>query len=156
GSVESIAARAVVLRHGGAAVLADVAAVVGGEDHRLRHWDGPFADLLAVDIERDLSALAETAAGIGKLHAYLVLARRQCPRGFDVEVIHPRHVVAVFEFAVLRVEAPAADIRALGDDHALGPRRRDLDLGGDGVRLVFNVQDAVLGQAPHAAEKQLG
>src|SRR6266446_4163060 len=105
-SVKSIAARAVVRGHGGAAVLADVAAVVGGEDHRLRHWDCSFTDLLAVDIKSDLSALAETAAGVGKLHAYLVLACRQRPRGFHVEVIHPRHVVAILELAVLRVKAP--------------------------------------------------
>src|ERR1700674_2155630 len=105
--VKSIAARAVVLRDGGAAVLADVAAVVGGKDHCLRHRDSPFADLLAVDIERHLSALAETAAGVGKLHAYLVLARRQHPRRFNIEMMHPGHVVAVFELAFLRVETPA-------------------------------------------------
>src|SRR5438132_10351195 len=104
-SGERIAARAVVRRHWGAAVLADVAAVVGGEDHRLRHRDGSVADLLAVDIERHLAALAEAAAGVGKLHAYLVLARRQRTRGFNVEVIYSRHVIAVFELAVLRVEA---------------------------------------------------
>src|SRR5258708_21703188 len=109
-----MAARAVVLGDRGAAVLADVAAVVGGEDHRLRHWDGSFADLLAVDIERHLSALAEAAAGVGKLHAYLVLPRRQRTRGFNVEVIHSRHVIAILELAVLCVEAPAADVRALG------------------------------------------
>src|SRR5258708_22266655 len=102
-SVESVATRAVVRGDGGAAVLAGVAAVVGGEDHRLRHWDGSFADLLAVDIERHLSALAEATAGIGKLHAYLTIARRQRPRGFHVEKIHSRHVVAVLELAVLRV-----------------------------------------------------
>src|SRR6266404_4064250 len=120
-SVKSIAARAVVLGHGGAAVLSDVAAVIGGEDHRLRHWDCSFADLLAVDIKSDLSALAETAAGVGKLHAHLVFARGQRLRGFHVEKIHSRHVIAVLELAVLRVEAPAADVRALGDNHALGP-----------------------------------
>src|SRR6516162_2624108 len=78
-SIKRIAARAVVLGHGGAAVLADVAAVIRGKDHRLSHRDGAFAHLLAIDIKRHLAALAEAASGIGKLHADLVLARRQCP-----------------------------------------------------------------------------
>src|SRR5215469_1532078 len=82
GAVETIAPRTVVLRDRRAAVLADIAAVVGGEDHSLRHRDGTFADLLAVDIKRHLSSLAEAAAGIGKLHAHLMLARWQCPCGF--------------------------------------------------------------------------
>src|SRR5215468_12052078 len=89
-AVERIAARAVVLGDGRTAVLADIAAIVGGEDKRLGHRDRAFADFLAVDIKRHLAALAEAAAGIGKLHAYLVLARRQCPRRLDVVVIHPR------------------------------------------------------------------
>src|SRR5206468_3172289 len=73
-SVERIAARAIVWGHRGAAVLPDIAAVVGGKDDRLRHWDRSFADFLAVDIERHLAALAEAATGISKLHAYLMLA----------------------------------------------------------------------------------
>src|SRR5262249_31092305 len=137
-AVESIAARAVVLRNGGAAVLADIATVVGGEDKRLRHWDGTFADLLAVDIERHLAALAETPTGIGKLHAYLVLARRQRPCSFNVVVIHAGDVVAVFERAVLRVEAPAADIGTLGDDHTLGTHIRHHDLRGHRVGFVLD------------------
>ena len=44
---------------GGAAVLPDVAAVIGGKDDRLRHWDGTFADFLAVDIEGHLAPPAE-------------------------------------------------------------------------------------------------
>src|SRR6516164_10683723 len=140
-SVECIAPRAVVRGDWGAAILADVAAVVSGEDHRLRHGNGPLADLLAINIERHLAALAKTAASIGKLHAHLVLACRERLCRFDEEVVHSRHIVAVFELAVFRVKAPAADVRALGDDHALGARLWDLDLGGDGVGFVFEVQD---------------
>ena len=95
-------------------MLADIAAVVSGEDHRLRHRNGPLADLLAINIERHLAALAKTAASIGKLHAHLVLARWQRLRRLDEEVVHSRHIIAVFEPAVLRVEAPTADVRALG------------------------------------------
>ena len=72
------------------------------------------------------------------------------------EVLEAAPVVAVLELAVLGIEAPAADVRALGDDHALGALFRHLDLGGDGVRLVLDAQDAVLRQAPHAAEEDLG
>ena len=35
------------------------------------------------------------------------------------------------------------------------PDSRHHDLGGDGVRLVLDVDDAVLGQPPHAAEEDL-
>jgi len=52
--------------------------------------------------------------------------------------MHPRHIVAIFELAVLRVEAPAADVSALRNDDTLRPRFRDLDLGGNGMGLVFN------------------
>src|SRR5208282_3837427 len=154
-SVECIPSRAVVRGDRGAAVLPDIAAVVGGEDHRLRHGNGPLADLLAINIERHLAALAKTAASVGKLHAHLVLARRQRLLGFDEEVVHSRHVIAVFELAVFRVKAPPADVRALGDDHALGTRLWDLDLGGDGVGFVLDVQDAVLREASHTAEQYL-
>jgi len=70
-------------------------AIISGEDERLRHRNGSFADLLAVDIERNLSALAETAAGIGKLLAHLVLARRQRPGGFHIVVVYPRDVLPI-------------------------------------------------------------
>ena len=76
--------------------------------------------------------------------------------GTDDEVLQAAPVVAVLELAVLGVQAPAADVRALGDDHALGALLRHHDLGGDGVRLVLDVEDAVLRQAAHAAEQQLG
>ena len=139
-----------------AAVLADIAAVVGGEDHRQRGVDLPLAGLLAVDEERRLAALAQAAAGVGELHAHLVLAGRDRLLGPDDEVLQAAPVVAVLELAVLGVQAPAADVRALGDDHAFGALLRHHDLGGDGVRLVLEVENAVLAQAAHAAEEHLG
>ena len=48
----------------------------------------PFADLLAVDVQGHLAALAQAAAGVGELHAHLVLARGDRARGLDVEVLH--------------------------------------------------------------------
>jgi hypothetical protein len=56
-AVERVAARTVVWGNGSAAILADIAAVIGGEDHRLSHGYGALADLLAVDNERRLAAL---------------------------------------------------------------------------------------------------
>ena len=122
-AVESVAARAVIRGDGRAAVLADIAAVVGGEDHRLSHRNSPFADLLAVDKERHLAALAEAAAGVGEFHADLVLANGERARGFNIVVVHSGDVVAVLELAAFRIQAPAANVRALCNDHALGARR---------------------------------
>ena len=78
-AVEGVALRAVLRGDRSAGVLADVAAVVGGEDHRQRGADLSLAGLLAVDVERRLAALAQAAAGVGELHAHLVLARRDRP-----------------------------------------------------------------------------
>src|SRR5208282_4744443 len=61
-SVECVPSRAVVRGNRGAAVLPYIAAVIPGEDHRLRHGNGTLADLFAINIERHLVALAKTAA----------------------------------------------------------------------------------------------
>ena len=50
---------------------------VAGQNNCLRHRDGSFANLLAANIERDQTALAETAAGIGELHTYLMFPAGQ-------------------------------------------------------------------------------
>src|SRR6516165_4718277 len=68
-AIEGVAAWAMVRRDGCASVLADIASVISGEHHRLRHRNGPLASFLAVDIERHLPALAEATARICKLHA---------------------------------------------------------------------------------------
>ena len=49
-----------------------------------------------------------------------MLARRHLRRPLDDEVLEAAPVVAVLELAVLGVQAPAADVGALGDDDALG------------------------------------
>ena len=115
-----------------------------------------LADLLAVGVERHLAAFAQAAAGVGELHAHLMLAGWNRRGRFDHEVLEATPVVAVLELAALGVETPAADVRALGDDDALGSLLRHHDLGRDGVRLVLDAQDAVLRQASHAAEQNLG
>ena len=154
-AVEAVVARLVLRRHRSAAVFAHVAAIVGREDHRQRGANLPLADLLAVNKQRRLAALAQAAAGIGELHAHLALARRNGLLGPDDEVLHAAPVIAVPELAVLGIETPAADVRALRDDHALGALLRYHDVGGDGVRFVLDVEHAVLGQTAHAADEHL-
>jgi hypothetical protein len=56
---------------------------------------------------------------------------------------------------VRRVETPAAESAALGDDHAFGAAGRYLNLGGDRERLVLDADHAVLRGASHAREEQL-
>ena len=75
-AVEGIAARTVIRGDRSPAILTHVTPIVGGEDHRLRHWDGAFADFFAVDKKRDAAALAQPTAVIGELHAHLMLAGR--------------------------------------------------------------------------------
>src|SRR5215469_12070267 len=76
GAVELIAAGTIVGRNRRARVDADIATVIGGEDHRLCHRDLAFADLCAINEERYFPALTQSAAGVGELHAHLALARR--------------------------------------------------------------------------------
>src|SRR6476646_7350097 len=66
-AVEGVVAWPVVFGYGCAGVLADVAAIVGGEDHRQRGGDLPVADVIAVGVQGDLAALAQAAAGVGEL-----------------------------------------------------------------------------------------
>ena len=70
-------------------------------------------------------------------------------------MLHPKQVVAVFQLAALHVKAPAADVAALGDDHAFAPLGGDRDLGGHRMGLVLDVDDRVLRQLFHAAEQDL-
>src|SRR3954469_7490130 len=87
-AIEPVAARAVVRRNGSAAVLADVAAIVGREDHRQRGGNDPFTDLLPVGIQSHLTALSKPSAVIAELHAHLVVASRKWARRLGVEVLH--------------------------------------------------------------------
>src|SRR5687767_7017903 len=114
---ERIAMRAVVFRNRRASILADVATVVCRENHRGRRIDFTFTDLVAIDVQRDVGALPQSAARVVELHAHLMIARRYRRTGFDIEMRDAEQVVAILQFAALRVEAPAADIASLSDDH---------------------------------------
>ena len=113
----------VVRRDGRPGVLPDVATVIGGKDHRQRHGDVSIPDLFAVRVKGHLPALAEPAPGIGELHAHLMLARGQGAIRFDEEVLHAAEIIAVLELAALRVQAPSADVGALGNDDPFAPDR---------------------------------
>ena len=114
-----------------------------------------LAHFLAVVVERHVAALGQPAAVIGELHAHLVLALRNRFRGLGREFVDAQHVVGELELAVLGVHAPAAELAALRDDHAVGGLAADFDFGGDGERLVLDADHAVLRQASHAGEELL-
>ena len=155
-AVEVVANRTVVRRYRGTRILTDIEAVVGGEDHRQRCLDVPLADLLAVGVKGHLAALAEAAAGVGELHADLVLPRGERVFGLNDEGFEAAPVVAILELALVGIQGPPADVGALADDDALSTLLRHHDFGGDGVRLVLEVEDAVFRQASHAADEELG
>ena len=76
-AVEPVATRPVVWGNGSAGVLADIAAVIGGEDHCLSYRYGALADFFAIDKERRLASLAEAPASVGEFHANLMVAGGQ-------------------------------------------------------------------------------
>ena len=102
--------------------------LVGGEDHRHGVLDATLADLVAVDVERDVAALGQSAAVVGELHADLVLAGGDGLLPVDLEALEAEEVVAVGRAPLVEVEAPAGVGAALGDDHSLAAPLRHLDL----------------------------
>ncbi len=154
-AVEGIGLWAVIRRDGRRIVHTDIARFVRGKDHRLRHLDPPFADLVSVDIEGYVSTLPQSAAIVGKLYPCLMCAAGDIAGRLCEEVLHSTHVVAVLQLAFMRIEGPTSDAGALRHDDAPGPGVRHLDLGGDGERLVLCVDHRILGQAAHAAEEHL-
>src|SRR6476620_6630772 len=99
--------------------------------------------------------LAQAAAVVGELHAHLVRAGWDRRGGFGGDRPYAEDVVDELGSAVLGVDGPSAEAAALCDDHAVGAALGDVELGGDGERLVLDADPAVLRQAPHAREEQL-
>src|SRR4051795_6652576 len=155
-AVEAARAAGVVVTDGRAGVIAHVAGLVAGVDHRHRALDTALANHRAVDVERDGAALAEPSAVVGELHPHLVGADRHGRLGLDVEASQSGEVVAVLRLAVVEVEGPAGERAALGDDHPGPAAVGDVDVGGHRVRLVLEVDDRVLAQAAHPPVEDLG
>src|SRR6478736_1036472 len=120
GPGEAAALRGVVVTDRRGRVRADVARLIGREDHRDGGLDAALAGLRAVEVEGDGAALAEAAAVVGELHAHLMGAGWDRPTALDGEVLDAEQVVGVLGLAVLDVEAPAGERAALSHDHALG------------------------------------
>ena len=85
---------AIVVGDRRAELVAEIEALVAGERHRRGPLDAAFADRYAVDVQGDVSALAEPAAVVGELHAHLMGARRDGLRAVDVGLLEPEEVVA--------------------------------------------------------------
>src|SRR5439155_3857747 len=106
---ERVVAWPVVAGDGGERVAADVGVLVA-EAHRFGPLDPPLADLLAVEVEVDLSTLAESASVVPELHPDLVLAGPGGPVCPDDRFFQPDEVVAEGRHAVLEVEGPASGL----------------------------------------------
>src|SRR3954447_3071083 len=152
---EDAAFACVVVAHRGSAISSDICGLICGEDQRHGCLDAAFTGLVAVEIERDSAALRRAAAVIGELHPHLMRARRDRGVGLDLEALQAEQVVAVRRTATFCVQAPTGERAALGKDDAFGGRVANDDFRRDGMRLVLDVEDAVLAEAPHAAEQHL-
>jgi hypothetical protein len=71
-----------------------------------------------------------------------------------LHAIESEQVVTVGGDAVEEVEGPAAKRSALGNDDSVRALGHDY-LGRDGVGLVLEIEDCVLGHPRHAAEEHL-
>ncbi len=155
-AAEALALRRVVVRDRRRRVAADIAGLVGREDHRHGSFDPALADLLAVDVERDCSALAQAPSVVGELHPHLMRSCRNRRLALDVGALHAEEVVAVLRLAALRVEAPAGERAALGDDRSLGALRLGTSISAvTAWDLFLTLIVGVLAQPAHAAEEEL-
>src|SRR5450631_1023910 len=87
-TVECVAMRSIVLGNRSAGVLADIAAIVGREDHRQGHRNDSFTDLLAIGVQSHFAALSKPTAVVRELHAHLVISSGYRGRALDIEILH--------------------------------------------------------------------
>src|SRR4029079_2190343 len=129
--------------------------LVRREDQRHGYLYAPLTHLIAVEVEGDGAALAGPAAVVSELHPHLVRSGRDRGVGLDLEALQAEQVVAVLRTSILRVQAPAPEGPALGEDHAIGACLGHGDLSCARRGLVLDAEEAALGEAAHAAEEQL-
>src|SRR5215469_4048571 len=84
-AIELVSTRTVIQRDRRAGIHANIAAVISGEDHSLRHRYFAFSGFLAVYEHGHFAAFTQTATGVGELHAYLVFAVGQRTGSLGVE-----------------------------------------------------------------------
>src|SRR5215210_6086594 len=137
-------------------LVADVETLVRREDERLGCLDAALADLIAIVVERYVTALCQAAAVVGELGTNLVLTWRHGIAGLGGEDVDPKQVVGELRLAVFGVETPAADGPTLGDHRPAHALLGHDDLDRNGERLVLHAEDAVLGQVAHTRIEDLG
>src|SRR5688572_23921041 len=154
-TVESTGLRGIILGYRRAALVADVARFIGGEDHRLCRCNAATTNRFSIQEEGDISSFAESTAVIGKFHPYLVFARGKRRNGFGVESLESIQVVTVLESAVFGVQGPAAKFTALRYDDTVWIAVWKNHFGSHRMGFVLQVEHGVLTEPAHAAEEQL-
>src|SRR5262245_34933147 len=139
-------------RDPGARVLPDVERFVLWERDRSGVLQRVLGHFLTVHRQYAGAAFAQTRPVGLEVEDDGVLARVQLGpfpyRALKVEQIVEEHHLAApdAELTLAQEQAVAAEAPALGDDHALRPAFRYLDLGGDGVALVQDARRRAFGR----------
>src|ERR1700731_808945 len=126
-AAESVAAWAVIRRDRRTFILADVAGLIAGVDHRDRHVQAAFAVFLAVHVQRDGTPFGQAAAVILELHAHLVFASGNRPCSLNEIYLPPREFVVVLELPIFGEGPQAFGAAPWGDEDARGARLGNLD-----------------------------
>src|SRR5690242_9114377 len=95
---------AIVVANGRGAVGSHVTRLVAGEQHRHGSLDPSLSDLLPVDVEFHVAALAQTPAVVRELDPHLVLTGGQAFLAVDLELLQPEEVVTVRRPALVDVQ----------------------------------------------------
>src|SRR5208283_3747263 len=123
----------VVLGHRRREVFANVFGLIGRKGERDGILDSALGHLFPIHVETPGPSLTNPSAIVNELKSQRGLACRNTVWRLDRVVLLIKPVVAVLEFAVLHVQAPAREPATLRENHALSAFLRYLDLGGDGV-----------------------
>src|SRR5208337_3344896 len=107
--------------------------LVGGKSEGDGILDSALRHLFPIHVETPGPSLTTPAAVVNELESQRCLACRNTVWRLDRVALPVKPVVAVLEFAVLHVQAPAREPATLRENHALRAFLRYLDLGGDGV-----------------------
>src|SRR3981189_631809 len=84
-----------------------------------------------------------------------MLALRDCPFRCYVPALDPEEVIYKSCLSSLCIKGPTAKFATLTQYHAFSASVRTHDFRRDGERFIFDVQDSILLQAPHAGKQHL-